>query len=293
MDYRREIVGLLGACGVAVALTQVVACGDSAHCHDTSFCPDSDDPGATTVTTSPGATTNASAATDSTTAGGTGGATAGTTAGSTSSSTSTGGGETTGASATGSTGPATTSGTTTGDATTDATTGAVDMSIPVHEIPGLVSITFYERTGGDAPTEYTFAVLGPELTTQLADPLNMNNRDIQGTSVEFYDVHYSDIDGNFDVDGSYLTIAGSFGAKLPSGGGLNLAEISLNYEDDSVEYGSFLASFVALGDNAAPDTAELAIDGDLQTHTTMGNNVDQPEMRLRVTLGFMSSLIPE
>ena len=163
----------------------------------------------------------------------------------------------------------------------------------MHEIPGLVSITFYERTGGDAPTEYTFTVLGPELTTQLADPLSMNNRDIQGTSVEFYDVHYSDIDGNFDVDGSYLTIAGSFGAKLPAGGGLNLAEISLNYEDNSVEYGSFLASFVALGDNAFPDTAELAIDGDLQTHTVMGNNVDEPDKRLRVTLGFMSSLVPE
>ena len=128
---------------------------------------------------------------------------------------------------------------------------------------------------------------------QLADPLSMNNRDIQGTSVEFYDVHYSDIDGNFDIDGSYLTIAGSFGAKLPAGGGLNLAEISLNYEDNSVEYGSFLASFVALGDNAFPDTAELAIDGDLQTHTVMGNNVDEPDKRLRVTLGFMSSLVPE
>lgn len=101
-----------------------------------------------------------------------------------------------------------------------------EMPIPVHEIPGLVSITFYETTG--MVTEYTFLVDGPELNNPLADPLSTENKDIQGTSVEFYDVYYSDIDGVFDPNGSYLTIAGSFGAKMPAGGGLNLAEISLN-----------------------------------------------------------------
>ncbi|MBL9105311.1 MAG: hypothetical protein JNL82_30470 [Myxococcales bacterium] len=188
--------------------------------------------------------------------------------------------------------------------TTLATTGAVDpvtttgmkldlppeQPIPVHEIPGLKSITFYETTG--MVTEYTFLVDGPELNTPLADPLSTENRDIQGTSVEFYDVYYSDVDGNFDMNGSYLTIAGSFGAKLPAGGGLNLAEISLNYDDDSVEYGSFLASFLGLGDNYVPGSEPNAIDGDLMTHTTMGNNVDEPGKRLRVTLGFKSSLMP-
>lgn len=98
--------------------------------------------------------------------------------------------------------------------------------IPVKEIPGLESITFYETTG--MVTEYTFLVAGPELNTLLADPLSTDNKDIQGTSVEFYDVYYSDVDGVFDPNGSYLTIAGSFGAKMPAGGGLNLAEISLN-----------------------------------------------------------------
>lgn len=165
-----------------------------------------------------------------------------------------------------------------------------DMPIPVHDIPGLESITFYETTG--QVTEYKFLVAGPELGTLLPDPLSLQNRDIQGTSVEFYDVYYSDEDGTFNPDGSYLTIGGSFGAKLPAGGGLNLAEISLNYADDSVEYGSFLASFLGLGDNYAPGSEPNAIDGDLATHTTMGNNVDEPNKRLRLTLGFKSSLMP-
>lgn len=165
-----------------------------------------------------------------------------------------------------------------------------DMPIPVHDIPGLKSITFYETTG--QVTEYTFLVNGPELSTLLPDPLSLANRDIQGTSVEFYDVYYSDEDGTFNPDGSYLTIGGSFGAKLPAGGGLNLAEISLNYDDNSVEYGSFLASFLGLGDNYVPGSEPNAIDGNLATHTTMGNNVDEPNKRLRVTLGFKSSLMP-
>lgn len=63
---------------------------------------------------------------------------------------------------------------------------------------------------------------------QLADPLSNANRDIEGTSVEFYDAYYSEQDGSFNPDGSYPTSAGSFGAKPPAGGGLDLAEISFN-----------------------------------------------------------------
>jgi hypothetical protein len=165
-----------------------------------------------------------------------------------------------------------------------------EMPIPVKEIPGLVSITFYESTSG--VMEFTFAVDGPELNQLLADPLSLQNRDIEGTSVEFYDVYYSDVDGVFDPEGSYLTIAGSFGAKLPAGGGLNLAEISLNFDNNELEFGSFLASFVGLGDNYIAGSETSAIDNNLDTHTTMGNTVDTPDQRLRVTLGFKSSLMP-
>lgn len=163
--------------------------------------------------------------------------------------------------------------------------------IPVRSLPGLTSISFYERTGGTEPTEYEFTVNGSELTTHLPDPLTDANRDIPGAATEFYDVYYSDEAGVFDIDGSYLTISGMFEFPLPAGGGLNLAEIGLHFTDTSVEYGNYVASFVALGDNAVPADVGKCIDGDLQSHTTMGNTVGASE-RLRLTLGFLSTSGP-
>ncbi len=164
---------------------------------------------------------------------------------------------------------------------------------PVRMLPGLVSISFHERTGGNAPTPYTFTVDGPELSVRLADPLTDANFDISGATGEFYDVYYSDIDGNFELDGLYLTISGIFSTGLPAGGGLNLAEIGLNFDDETTEFGNYVASFVILGDNAVqPDgNVENCIDNDLQTHSTMGNTLESEE-RLRITLGFLSSSGP-
>ena len=162
---------------------------------------------------------------------------------------------------------------------------------PVRDITDLVSITFYERTGGSAPTAYTFDKNSSQLTTRLTDPLGASNNDISGASSEYYDVYYSDDDGGFNLDGEFLTISGVFLFGLPAGGGLNLAEMVLNFSDASTEVGNYVASFVALGDNAFPGNVGNAIDDDLQTHTTMGNTIGTSE-RLRVTLGFLSSSGP-
>ncbi|MCC6556100.1 MAG: hypothetical protein IT372_24325 [Polyangiaceae bacterium] len=169
--------------------------------------------------------------------------------------------------------------------------GGGSSGVPVRSIPGLTSITFYERTGGTEPTPYEFLVDGPELTARLDDPLATGNFDIPGASSEFYDVYYSDADGAFNLDGKYLTISGTFGLALPAGGGLNLAEIGLNFAGAATEYGNYVASYAALGDNKDETSVERCIDGDLQTHTTMGNTVGAAE-RLRLTLGFASSSGP-
>ena len=165
---------------------------------------------------------------------------------------------------------------------------------PVRSISGLVSITFYERSGGDAPTLFTFLVNSSQLTNRLSDPLSSTNRDFAGVATEFYDVFYSNANGGFNLDGEYLTIEGVFGKTLAAdgaGGGLNLAEIGLNFSGTPTEFGNFVASSLPLGDNAIPDSVGNAIDGNLQTHTTMGNTVGTTQ-RLRVTLGFLSSSGP-
>ncbi|MGE0870251.1 MAG: hypothetical protein AB7P03_16925 [Kofleriaceae bacterium] len=163
------------------------------------------------------------------------------------------------------------------------------MELPVRELPGLASIVFWERTGGTAPTSYTFTVNGPELTGHLPDPLGDTVYDIHGATSEFYDVYYSDRAGVFDIDGAYLTISGVYPIGMPFQGGLNLAEIELVWSGSS-EFGNTVASYVALGDNAEPMAVGNCIDGSLETHTRMGNTSGTAE-RLRITLGFPSTVI--
>lgn len=161
---------------------------------------------------------------------------------------------------------------------------------PVRDILNLASITFWEATGN--PIAYTFGVNSPQLTQRRPDPLSTSNMDFSGVvGHEFYDVFYSNQDGTFNIDGEYLTIEGIYDFGLPFGGGLNLAEIGLNFSGATTEFGNYVASFVALGNNAIPSDVGKAIDGDLQTWTTMGNTIGQTQ-RLRVTLGFESSSGP-
>jgi hypothetical protein len=168
---------------------------------------------------------------------------------------------------------------------------AAAQAVPVRSIPNLASITFYERTGGSAPTAFTFAVNGSQLTQRITT-LGAATNDFGGAATEFYDVFYSGADGTFDLNGEYLSIEGVFLQAAPAGGGLNLAEIALNFSGGAAnEFGNVVASFVALGDNAIPGDVGLAIDGNLQTHTTMGNTIGTSQ-RLRLTLGFVSSSGP-
>jgi hypothetical protein len=171
----------------------------------------------------------------------------------------------------------------------DAGDAEASKGIPVRTIPGLKSITYYETSG--VVNSYEFLVGGPEMTAKIAT-LSESQHDIKGVDTEYYDVYYSDDAGNFDIDGKYLTIAGAYGYALPAGGGLNLAEISLNYEGKPAEYGNYVASFVAVGDNASAGSEKLAIDGNIQTCSTMGNTTGDPTKLLRITLGFVSSSGP-
>jgi len=159
--------------------------------------------------------------------------------------------------------------------------------LPIREIPGLTSISFWERTSV-APTAFTPPI--GALTTPLNGPLGPNS-DFEGvTGEEFYDVFYSNWDGAFNSNGQFVTIEAVWNVGAPHGGGLNIARVDFNGTGNSA---NSVASFVALGDNALSNNVGKAVDVDPSalTHTTMGNTIGQTQ-RLRVTVGFPCSCVP-
>lgn len=156
--------------------------------------------------------------------------------------------------------------------------------LPIRNIPGLTSITFWESTGA-LPTSPSFLVSGSHLSTKLNGTLSSTNRDFEGvTEGEFYDVFYSDWSGAPNPSGQFVTIEAVWRVGAPSGGGLNIARVDFN---GTGKFASSVASFVALGNNAMPNGVGKAVDFDPNalTTTTMGNTIGQAQ-RLRVTVGF-------
>lgn len=154
--------------------------------------------------------------------------------------------------------------------------------LPVKDIPGLNSITFWESTFA-APTQHTFAATGPELTTKRSGALSSTNMDFEGVpGAEFYDVFCSGWDGTFAPNGQFITIEAEWPVGAPSGGGLNIARVDFN---GTGQFANSVSSFVCLGNNALPSFVGKAVDGNVQTDTTMGNTFGQTQ-RLRITVGF-------
>lgn len=153
--------------------------------------------------------------------------------------------------------------------------------LPVRQIPGLSTITFWESTVAMAglPTPHVAlpTILGAKLTV-----LDSSSNDFQGVhGAELYDVFYSDWDGTFNPNGEFVTIEAVWPVGAPAGGGLNIAKVDFNGTN---QYANSVASFVALGSNALPLGVGTAVDGNLLTDTTMGSTSNQTE-RLRVTVG--------
>jgi hypothetical protein len=159
---------------------------------------------------------------------------------------------------------------------------------PLRTTPDLISITFWEASGGPL-TSHTFAVNGPELTTRLLDPLTAAlsslNEDFHGVGNESYDVFYSDAGGVFDINGDSLTIEAIFSNNF-GGGGLNISEVQWDFGTGSV-FGGQVRSFVQLGSNSIPGSQVNAVDSNLATTSTMGSTAGYPgdPTRLRITIG--------
>jgi hypothetical protein len=172
-------------------------------------------------------------------------------------------------------------------ATQDA--AAVDSTAPLRTSPGLTSITVFERTGGTAPVAYTFSINSLQLTSRRSDPLSSFNSDISTAASESYDIYYSNADGAFNVDGGFLTIEAVYSGTAPTNAGLNVAEVRLNFSDGTSQFAGGIASFLRLGTNGSAVRVQSAVDGNLLTHTAMGNTFGQSS-RLRLTVSFHERL---
>ena len=158
-------------------------------------------------------------------------------------------------------------------------------------LPDLVSVSFFERSFA-TPTEFVFDFDSSEMTTLLSDPLGSGNRDFIGTTFgadENYDVFYSNADGTFNLNGAYISVTATYDYAGDSG--LNLAGVRLNFSSGPGEFANSVASFVALGSSPLPGTVGFAVDGDIYTHTFMGDTHETSD-RLRVTVGFDSTVVP-
>lgn len=156
----------------------------------------------------------------------------------------------------------------------------------IAALPGLQSVTVFERTGGSQPTGITFLAGDARLATRVGT-LTAATRDFAGATSEFYDVFYSDSDGTPNPQGDWITVDCVFES---GNGGCNIAEIRLNFLNGVTEFASVVANVRSGGVGAFPATGVLAADGDLLTHTTLGTGGNTN--RLGVTVSFASVPTP-
>lgn len=167
-------------------------------------------------------------------------------------------------------------------------TTSAAQAVPIASLPGLNSIVFWERSGGIAPVAKNFLAGDARLTTRLADPLSTTNNDFTGFGpLEQYDVFYSDADGTLNANGAFVSIEAIFNAADSA---LNIARVDLVFSAAPVEFASSVASFVA-GPLVVAGSELNAIDGDLSTHSFLGNTATGGPTRLRLTLGFESTAV--
>ena len=159
--------------------------------------------------------------------------------------------------------------------------------------PGLIGVRFWEATGPFVP--FTFAPNSSEMTNQLGvGVLGPGNDDFSQLPTENYDVFYSDVNGNFNLNGNYVTVEAVY-PNATGGGGLNLGAVDLVFGSGTLR-ADMLASFVGLGPNFLPGSVLNAVDADTaipSTATTMGSTVIPPQQHLRVTVTWSKLPVPE
>jgi hypothetical protein len=161
---------------------------------------------------------------------------------------------------------------------------ATPSGIPFRRMANMESITFFERTGESFPNAHTFTKDDHRLLSRIGSALTSANAEFVGVvNQEFFDVFYSDAQGNADPDGQFVTIEATFDNEMDSA--LNIAAVQVNFANRPPILFNRVASFAALGSTAIPATVQNAVDGNFLTHTYLGHTISGSGQRLRLTLG--------
>jgi hypothetical protein len=146
------------------------------------------------------------------------------------------------------------------------------------------SITFWELSYPTGPIPYTFITNSNQMTYRFPQKPNETFNDFIGWN-EFYDVFFSDENGNYDLNGKCITIEAVFDLEKPYRGGLNICEVQLNLNNDERVFASKVTNYNFLGSNGFVDSLMNIVDGNLMTCCWMGSTL-KSEDRLSITVGF-------
>jgi hypothetical protein len=157
------------------------------------------------------------------------------------------------------------------------------QSLGILKIAELKEIVAYEVTG--QINEYSFPINGNEIRERLGTNLS-NTNDFGGVpGEENYDIFISDSIGNLNLDGKYITIECWY-RGTSGGGGSNIAQVELKFNDGVSIPSSKLASFFSTGNNYLTNSELLAVDCKRNTWSTLGNISQNSSKFLRLTFSF-------
>jgi len=161
-------------------------------------------------------------------------------------------------------------------------------AVPIQSLPNLLSVTFFEGSG--ALNAFNFLRTDTAILERRVDPLGLSNNDFLGVPTEFFDVFYSDADGSVNTLGEFLTVEAIFFDGTGSDSGLNLSAVRLQFDGGATELANQVSSFVTTDPRGFPGSVGQAVDGNLFSFTFMGTTGSSGAPRMRVTVGFESSV---
>lgn len=162
---------------------------------------------------------------------------------------------------------------------------------PSRNIFDINTVVIHEKTGSVTPIE--MIPLDPRLITDISERPGIADWITLPPSLEHYDFFYSDAAGNFDLNGSYITIEAFRGGLFSNDQvGNNIDAVELKFDNDSAFYADIISSY-ELGTGLSGEylnsngfaQAALGPADDQTTFMGDGNS--------RITVGFCDALKQE